>query len=200
MPQPENAAVWESPQAFLLRDARWRIVTWVAAALVAAVCGYSAADHAVSAISLLRMMLTFAVLSCVFVTDLEFFLIPDFCSLMLLAFRAVTIICEFIWLPDSAMLYLIDSVVALVICLILMFGMALITRRGIGMGDVKLFSCIGFMCGIRAAYFTLALAFVVCALVSTVLLLMKKKQLKDVLPMGPFIWLGFGISVFLSLI
>ena len=191
---------WEKPEAFLLADPRMRLFIWICCALFACFCGYSASEHAVSGVSLLRMTLTYAVLCCVFITDLEFYLIPNLCSVALLAARGITVILELILLPDSAMLCLIDSIVALVICLILLLIMALITRGGIGMGDVKLFSCIGFMSGIRAVCFTLVIAFLACAMVSTVLLLMKKRQPKDVLPMGPFIWIGFGVSVLLAII
>lgn len=168
--------------------------------LFAAVCGYMVSLHSISVIGLLKMTLTFCVLACVFITDLELMLIPNLCSIVLLSGRTLIIIAEFIWMRDFAVQWLINSVVAMVISVILLLIMSKVTRGGLGLGDVKLFGSIGFLCGIRAVCFTLVLAFLLCAITSTVFLITKKKQLKDSLPLGPFIWIGYGISVLLSII
>lgn len=168
--------------------------------LFAAVCGYRAFLHSTSIIGLFKMTLAFCVLACIFITDLELMLIPNFCSIVLLSGRAFTIIAEFIWMRDFAVQWLINSVVAMAISIILLLIMSKVTRGGMGLGDVKLFGCIGFLCGIRAVCFTLVLTFCACAITSTVLLITKKKHLKDSLPLGPFIWIGYGISVLLSII
>lgn len=178
--------------------ARWTLL--IIAAAFAAWCGYSAGLCGTSVIGQLKMTVAFAVLACVFITDLELFLIPNLCSLVLIGVRVLTILVEFIWMRDVALSYLIESAVAMVTCLIALLAMAMITRGGIGMGDVKLFSSIGFLCGFRAPLYTLILAFVICALVSTIFLLIGKKRLKDSLPLGPFVLVGFGISVLLAII
>ncbi len=162
-------------------------------------CGYVAAEHAVSVIGMLKMMLAMAVLSCVFITDMELMMIPNLCSIILLAGRAVTIVLEFIWLRDEAVAWLLNSVIALVVSLLLLLLMTKVTRGGLGLGDVKLFSSLGFLCGIRAVCFTLMFAFFICAVASTGLLLTQKKKLKDSLPLGPFIWAGYGVTVLLSI-
>lgn len=162
-------------------------------------CGFTAAEHSASAIGMLKMTLGMCVLSCIFITDMELMMIPNLCSLVLLGGRILTIIAEFIWMKDEAMAWLLNSVIALVISLLLLLIMAKLTRGGLGMGDVKLFSSLGFLCGVRAVCFTLMFAFLLCALASTGLLLSRKKQLKDSLPLGPFIWLGYGVTVLLSI-
>lgn len=162
-------------------------------------CGFTAAEHSASIVGMLKMTLGMCVLSCIFITDMELMMIPNLCSLVLLGGRILTIIAEFIWMKDEAMPWLLNSVIALVISLLLLVIMAKLTRGGLGIGDVKLFSSLGFLCGVRAVCFTLMFAFLLCALASTGLLLSRKKQLKDPLPLGPFIWLGYGVTVLLSI-
>lgn len=162
-------------------------------------CGYTAAEHSITCIGLLKMTLGFCVLSSIVITDIELMLIPNFCSLVLLSGRVIAIVFEFIFLKDMAMALLLNSIIALIISLLMLLIMARMTRGGLGMGDVKLFSSLGFLCGVRAVCFTLMFAFLLCALASTGLLLCRKKQLKDSLPLGPFIWLGYGVTVLLSI-
>lgn len=162
-------------------------------------CGYSAAEHSTSILGMLKMTLGMCVLSCIFITDMELMMIPNLCSLVLLGGRIIIIIAEFIWMKDEATAWLLNSLIALVISLLLLLLMAKLTRGGLGMGDVKMFSSLGFLCGVRAVCFTLMFAFLLCALASTGLLLSRRKQLKDSLPLGPFIWLGYGVTVLLSI-
>lgn len=162
-------------------------------------CGYTAAEHSASIIGMLKMTLGMCVLSCIFITDMELMMIPNLCSLVLLGGRIITIVAEFIWMKDEAIAWLLNSLIALVISLLLLLIMSKVTRGGLGMGDVKLLSSLGFLCGVRAVCFTLMFAFLLCALASTGLLLSRKKQLKDALPLGPFIWVGYGVTVLLSI-
>lgn len=180
-----------------------RVITFLMLLLCAGFamwCGFTAAEHSASIVGMLKMTLGMCVLSCIFITDMELMMIPNLCSLVLLGGRILTIIAEFIWMKDEAMAWLLNSVIALVISLLLLLIMAKLTRGGLGMGDVKLFSSLGFLCGVRAVCFTLMFAFFICALASTGLLLSRKKQLKDSLPLGPFIWLGYGVTVLLSIL
>ena len=172
----------------------------LAAAVFSLWCGYTASEHSVSVLGLVKMTLAMCVLSCCFITDMELMIIPNLCSVVLISGRMITIAAEFIWLRDEAAVWALNSLIASAVSLLLLLVMAKVTHGGIGMGDVKLFSSLGFLCGIRAVCFTLMFAFLLCAFVSTVMLVNKKKHLKDSLPLGPFIWLGYGVTVLLSII
>ena len=183
----------------ILNHRAFTVTMLVLCACFAIWCGYTAVEHSDSVIGMLKMTLGMCVLSCIFVTDMELMMIPNLCSLVLLGGRIIAIVAEFIWTKDEATAWLLNSLIAIVICLLLLLIMAKITRGGLGMGDVKLFSSLGFLCGVRAVCFTLMFAFLLCALASAGLLLSRKKQLKDSLPLGPFIWLGYGVTVLLSI-
>lgn len=184
----------------ILRKRMYAIIMLVVCACIAAWCGYSVAEHAITVSGIVKMTLAMCVLSCVFITDMELMMIPNMCSIVLLIGRLIIVICEFVWMKEDALVWFLNSIVAMVTSLILLLIMAKVTRGGLGMGDVKLFSSFGFLCGIQAVCFTLVFSFFLCALASTGLLATKKKHLKDALPLGPFIWLGYGVAVLLAII
>lgn len=168
--------------------------------IFAAWCGYVSFEHHTSIINLLKVTLAFAVLSCVSITDFKLFIIPNTCSLCLIGGRIVCGVLEVIWMPDKVLTWFANSIIALVISLLFLLVMTKVTRGGIGFGDVKIISSLSFLCGISAMYYTLLFSSLLCSAVATILLLGKKKQLKDSLPLGPFIWIGFGITILLSII
>lgn len=181
----------------LLNSRVMTMILLIACALFSAYCGYQAKIYSVSWIGLLKMTLTMCVLSCVFITDLELLMIPNICVWILFAGRLVTMVVEILWMPDMAISLIVNSIIALVIILVFLMIVSFGTRGGIGMGDIKLFSGIGFLLGVRAVCFCMVLTFFCSALASSVLLIAKRKKLKDSLPLGPFIWLGYGITVLL---
>ncbi len=167
--------------------------------IFATLCGYVASVNTSSLLYFLKVMLTFNVLACVFITDIELKVIPNMCSLVLIVARIITILIEFIWIKEYANEWLKNSIIALIVSFIFLIVISLISKGGIGEGDIKLLSSIGFLCGIRAGFYTLFFAFFTCAIVSTVLIISRKKQHKDTISLGPFIWLGFGITVLLTI-
>ena len=76
----------------------------------------------------------------------------------------------------------------------------LLSRKGVGMGDVKLFITIGAYVGSMEIIATLFYTFVVSAVVGIVLLLMKKVKLRDSVPMAPFAFAGVAIEYAFMLI
>ena len=66
------------------------------------------------------------------------------------------------------------------------------------MGDVKMFFAIGLTYGANNTYEILLLSLVVMALVSIMLLVMKKATKKTAIPMAPFVLLGLYSSIMLG--
>jgi prepilin signal peptidase PulO-like enzyme (type II secretory pathway) len=79
-----------------------------------------------------------------------------------------------------------------------LLALSRLTRGGLGMGDVKLFGALGFLVGLYATISTLFLALLICVAASFVLLIAKKRGLKDKLPFAPFILAGFTAAMILS--
>ena len=185
--------------SFILNNRYLTILFLIVCTCFAGWCGYAAYIHSVSVLSIVKMTVAMCILSCIVITDMELMIIPNACSICMVVCRVFISIVEFICIKDEALAWALNSVFAMLISLILLVIVSLLTRGGLGMGDVKLFSSLGFMCGIRAVYFSVMFAFIFCAVASTVFLVMKKKSLKDSLPLGPFIWLGYGVTVLLAI-
>ena len=193
----DNTFVYERR---ILKNAYFVVPVLAACTAYAFVCGMMAYDNSASVVSLVKMTLGMAVLACVFVTDMELMKIPNICSIVLLAGRVLTVVYEFIWVKDEALSWLLNSIIAAAASFVVLFIVMKLTKGGVGMGDIKILSSLGFLCGILAVFYTLVISVVLCAVVSTALLIFKKKKMKDSLPLGPFMYMGFGITVLLSVI
>jgi leader peptidase (prepilin peptidase)/N-methyltransferase len=73
----------------------------------------------------------------------------------------------------------------------------LVTRgAGLGLGDVKLATCLGIFLGLVNSVAAFAAAFVIGAMLAIPVLVMRKRRGRDVLPFGPFLVLGALILTF----
>lgn len=73
---------------------------------------------------------------------------------------------------------------------------ALVSKGGMGGGDIKLISVLGFILGLKKTILNILLSFIIGAVFSVILLLLKKKGKKDPIPFGPFINIAFCITIF----
>lgn len=73
------------------------------------------------------------------------------------------------------------------------FFLAIISRGGMGGGDIKLSAVMGFWLGFPAIFQGLFIAALLGSIVGITLLLMKIKQRKEPIPFGPFLMFGFFI-------
>ncbi len=75
---------------------------------------------------------------------------------------------------------------------------SIITKQGIGFGDVKLFGIIGLIGGSFCTYSTLFASLIVSAIASIILLITGKKNKKDKIPFGPCIIIGYILVLLLK--
>lgn len=73
---------------------------------------------------------------------------------------------------------------------------ALISRRGMGWGDVKLAGLIGLVTGFPLILLAMFLAMVTGGLTASILLLLKVKRRGDMIPFGPFLSLATLVTLF----
>lgn len=67
---------------------------------------------------------------------------------------------------------------------------AIVTRSGMGMGDVKMAGMIGLMVGFPLVFVAILGGIILGGLTAIILVLVKRKGLKDMVPFGPFLSLG----------
>ena len=133
------------------------------------------------------------------VIDNKLRIIPNFLPLVLVILRILVFIFE-LFFSDNAVGYLVSSLIGGFISFIVLIIADKITKGGIGMGDIKLISAIGFLCGIYTVIAVMILSLFSCAVVSVILILKKVKTRKDHLPFAPYIYIGYLVMLLLLLL
>ena len=73
-----------------------------------------------------------------------------------------------------------------------LFLVSLMSRGGIGGGDIKLMAAAGFLCGVRKIVEAAIIGFYISGVYAVFLLFLKKASGKAHFPLGPFLCLGIG--------
>lgn len=136
----------------------------------------------------------FSVLLIISFIDLHFQIIPDFLNILILILAIIYKILQFTLYGISSNLF--NSILALIISGGIFLIIVILSKGGMGGGDVKLIGVLGFILGIKMVLLNIFLSFILGAIISIFLLLFKIKERKDSIPFGPFICLAFIITVF----
>lgn len=136
----------------------------------------------------------FSLLIVITVIDLQHMIIPDILIILILGITIVYKVLSYIVYSKSP--ELLNSIGGLVLSGALFILIIILSKGGMGGGDVTLIGALGFILGIKKIFFTIFLSFILGAIISVFLLITKIKGRKDPIPFGPFIILGFFIVVF----
>lgn len=153
--------------------------------IIGALCFYY---YKYSFVGLYKYYILLGILLLLVVIDIKKKIIPNFVLLVLfIPIIIIDLLQIFIYGGgiDLAIAYGIGAGLSFIIFFICM----LITRGGIGAGDVKLFVLIGLASGLGVThiiFYSLCCSFIY----SITLLIMRKVKMKDFIPMVPFIYLG----------
>lgn len=120
--------------------------------------------------------------------------IPNFFP-ALLAFSAVVINIISYFTLESAFEYITSSVFATVVSALGLAMVYLLSRRGIGLGDIKIICALAMMCGVYVLFGTILFGIVSAGLAAIIMLIIKKKTLQEAMPFGPYIYIGFAITI-----
>lgn len=138
------------------------------------------------------VVLSFFVL--IFVYDLRHQIIPD-AFIFPLIFLSLVFVFLNIFLPTHFLLlntgnlsvFLAGPIISMPIILI----WSLTKGKGMGFGDVLLTLPIGWLLGVSSGFASLLVAFWIGAIFGIALIILGKKNMKDKIPFGPFLILGF---------
>ncbi|MBP2240591.1 leader peptidase (prepilin peptidase)/N-methyltransferase [Cytobacillus eiseniae] len=125
----------------------------------------------------------------IFVSDFSYMLIPD---KVLLVFTGLFLV-ERIFLPLSPWW---DSAAGAAVGFILLLFIAIISKGGMGGGDIKLFAVIGFALGVKLVLLSFFLATLFGALFGLVGMLLGKVKKGKPIPFGPYIAIGTIVAYF----
>ena len=136
----------------------------------------------------------FSILIVISFIDLHHQIIPDSLNILILIIAIIYKTLQFTLYGVS--LNLIKSLLGLIIPSIVFLLIIIISKGGMGGGDMKLIGVLGFILGLKKIALTMFLSFIFGAIISIFLLLFKIKGRKDPIPFGPFISLAFITVVF----
>lgn len=140
-------------------------------------------------LELIVALLLISLLMIIFVSDIFYMLIPN---KVLLFFLPLFIIAR-IFIPLDPWY---DALIGAVVGYVLLAIIIIVSKGGMGAGDMKLFGVIGFALGWKNILLTFFLAALFGALIGGMLMLFKKVKKGEPIPFGPFIVLGALISYF----
>ncbi|MBS4191470.1 prepilin peptidase [Bacillus sp. FJAT-49705] len=119
----------------------------------------------------------------IFVSDVTYMIIPD----KVLVFFMGIFLLERIFIPLEPWW---DSLLGAAVGFILLLLIAVISKGGMGGGDIKLFAVLGFVLGIKLVLLSFFIATLYGALFGVIGLILGKLKRKKPIPFGPFIAAG----------
>lgn len=140
-------------------------------------------------LELLVALTLISLLVIISVSDLAYMLIPD---KILLTFAAVFII-ERLFVPLQPWW---DALLGAVVGFLLLLIIAIVSKGGMGGGDVKLFAVLGFVLGTKYVLLTFFLATFIGTIFGVGGLLTRKLSRKKPIPFGPFIAIASVLTYF----
>lgn len=183
---------------------------------------FSAAFHPLNLLNIVYLLVIVSIFIVLFLTDIKYLRIPDLFvySGVLLAFvynlflRSTDLIYMYLALKaDDFGKYLLEAgfftnalkyalkdfgwylISALAIAMFFWALVFLTKERGMGRGDIGLGLLVGLFNGFPSNILATFLGFVLGAVISLVLVFVRKKTLKDTVPFGPFLLLGSLIAL-----
>ncbi|WP_077367729.1 prepilin peptidase [Anaerosalibacter sp. Marseille-P3206] len=133
----------------------------------------------------------FSILLVISFIDFKFQIIPDSLNILILIFAIIFKILQYTLYDISPNIF--NSILGLIISGGLFLLIAILSKGGMGGGDIKLIGVLGFILGIKFSLLNIFLSFILGAIISIFLLLFKIKGRKDPIPFGPFICIAFMI-------
>ena len=133
-------------------------------------------------------------LICIFFIDYDYLIIPD--GLIYLGIL-YGVVCKLIlYKNENLRLAFINGILGFVLGGFIFLLLAIITRDGIGGGDIKLVSMLGFYFGWQNIILIALISFLIGGLIASFLLVTGVKNLKDPIPFAPFLILS-SLIIFL---
>lgn len=146
-----------------------------------------------------KMAIMNGIIACAALTDYKRHKIPNHLIAFGLIARLIIYILEFIFEKGVFFQTLKNDGLGFLLGFVMLFIIAVISKGGIGYGDVKLFGVLGLMAGSGGVFTTIFISLLINSVFALIMIATKKKTLKSALPMAPFIYVGFSIVCIIGL-
>ena len=176
----------------------WEIIVFCSAELLTAKLWFRFIYETDDKLLFSMLFLALSLTAVVCVTDLRENLVSN--KLLLLYLSLFVIITGIFFLRDidAATEFLKSAAVGFVFCLLCFGVVYLVTRGGLGAGDVKLVILLGYAMTERYIVKALLLGCLISAVYSIYMLIRKKLTRHSAYPFVPFIYAGVALSIILS--
>ena len=132
------------------------------------------------------------------VSDLKSKKIPNNLILAMLTSWILIMTPKLFFDTDTAIRMLVDSALGFALGGGMFLLVYLISRKGLGGGDVKFMAVVGLFLGFGGVLPAMLYGTVLASLTGLILILLKKIGRKDSIPLAPFLYAGILATVFLS--
>lgn len=126
--------------------------------------------------------------------DFKLMIIPNKLTLALLITTVIAYAVEFILNSNFITSTALDALLGCAVCFVIFFVGKLISRKGMGMGDIKLAAVMGLALGLNSSLGCLLWAMIIASITGIILLLTKKMNTKSKLAMAPFFFAGMVVG------
>ena len=167
--------------------------------LVVAVSGFAVAYRVMQLVSnvigVCKMLVAFLCMTGAACVDLREKRIPNIFPLVMVLTGMVLLALGVILKEDGAIAYVTSNFLTAVVCVAILVLASFLTKQGIGAGDIKLIGALAIICGVISVIGTVMYGVFSCGVVAIVMLITKKMSTKNSLPFGPFLYIGFLVTV-----
>lgn len=132
------------------------------------------------------------------VLDIRTKRIPNKLVLSMLAAWVITIVPVLFLDTSRAVLLIRDSMLGFAFGGGLFLLVYIISRKGLGGGDVKFMAVAGLYLGFHGVIPTIFCGSILAAITALVLIVLKKLNRKDTMPLAPFLYVGMLITIFFA--
>lgn len=146
----------------------------------------------------MKMIILISLIYPMAVVDYKEHKIPNQLLLIALVIRIIFYVFEFIISREDAIITIKSDLAGAIIIGGIFLIILLIFKNSIGMGDVKLFALMGLYQGLLGVFNSVFFSLIVSFFISIILLMLKRKNRKDVIPFGPSIYIGTVVGIFLT--
>lgn len=157
-------------------------------------------DQGLDMVALYKYLIVITIVFIMVIIDIKKKIIPNKLCLILLIVILLFNIYQILLQIDNAKVFALSFLVGGGIAFIIFFISMLISRGGIGAGDVKLVTLIGLCVGSASVMNVVFYMLLASFFYSVVMLILRKVKLKDYIPMAPFIYIGIVFHFIINLI
>lgn len=148
---------------------------------------------------IIRYLVLFCALGFCSYIDVKKRIIPNSVLLWLLLARTGLLVVEIVAASDLWKVMVLRMLLGAAASFVVLWIAALASKGGIGMGDVKLMTIVGYYVGFESILSCITAPMLLFGIFGLTLVAMKKIKLKDALPFAPFIAVGVMLVLFFRL-